>query len=278
MIDSFVWLAPLLLLPVVALVAFVGCDKVFGLQHVPDPLDAPTGLTATPGNNKVALTWDAVDGATGYSVKRGTISGNYDTTFPAVTTTSFTDSNAMNGTTYYYVVLGVRGAGDVSSPSEEVSATPEAAALIPFINGVMLDVLQSLTGWFGMAITVGANPLTVAAIGRIVAPGNNQIHTLKIVDAASGTDVPGGFTSVSLAGKTPGTFEYGALGTPVTLQPGASYYILSQEVQGAEQFYNHTATVTTTDVAVLTSAARGGPPYVTDSSLNKPYGIVNFQY
>jgi hypothetical protein len=33
--DSFVWLAPLLLLPVIALLGFVGCDVVFGLDYVP---------------------------------------------------------------------------------------------------------------------------------------------------------------------------------------------------------------------------------------------------
>jgi hypothetical protein len=277
MIDSFVWLAPLLLLPIVALVAFVGCDKLFGLEHIPDPLEVPANLQAVPGNKMVSLTWSPVDNATGYVVKRGTVSGDYDSPFPVVTATAFTDSSVTNGTTYYYVVLAVEGAQE-GSVSEEVSATPSAAALISFVTQVTTDVLASVTGWFGMAITVGQSAITAVTLGRIVAPGNNQIHTLKIVDAATGSDVPGAFVSVNLAGKTPGTFEFAMLNPPVTLQPGASYYILSQEIQGTDQFYNHTGSVSTTDVAVLTSAARGGPPYVTDSSLNKPYGFVNFQY
>lgn len=277
MIDSFVWLAPILLLPVVALVAFVGCDKVFGLDRLPDPLDAPTGLTAVPGNNMVSLSWNPVDHAGGYVVRRGTVSGDYDSPFPVVTATSLTDSSVMNGTTYYYVVQAVDG-NNQGEISEEVSATPSAAALISFITGVTPDILANVSGWFGMAVTIGQNPVTVASLGRIVAPGNNQIHTLKIVDAATGNDVPGAFVSVNLAGGTPGSFVYGMLNSPATLQPGASYYILCQEIQGMDQFYNHTGSVTTTDVAVLTSAARGGPPYVTDSSTNKPYGFVSFQY
>jgi hypothetical protein len=277
MIDSFVWLAPLLLLPIVALVAFVGCDKLFGIDRVPDPLEAPANLEAVPGNKMVSLTWSPVDKATGYVVKRGTVSGDYDSPFPVVSTTAFTDSTVTNGTTYYYVVQAVDGSQE-GGTSEEVSATPSAAALISFITQVTTDILANVSGWFGMAVTVGVNPVTVVTLGRIVAPGNSQIHTLKIVDAASGSDVPGAFVSVSLAGKTPGTFEFGVLNPPVTLQAGASYYILSQEIQGTDQFYNHTGSVMTTDVAVLTSAARGGPPYVTDSSVNKPYGFVNFQY
>ena len=277
MIDSFVLLAPLLLLPIVALVAFVGCQVVFGLDHVPDPLAAPANFVASPGNNMVSLSWDPVDGVDGYLVKRGTTSGDYQSPFPQVSTTSLTDTTAVNGTTYYYIVVAVKG-NQTPIPSEEVSATPSAAALISFITSVTLDVVASVTGFFGMAITIGPNPITVQRLGRIVAPGNNQIHTMKIVDAATGADIPGAFGSVNLAGGTPGQFAYGVMNTPATLQPGASYFILCQEIQGTDQFYNHTGSVTTTDVAVLTSAARGGPPYVTDSTTNKPYGVVDFQY
>src|SRR5262245_26029814 len=48
MIDPFVILAPILLLAVVTLLGFVGCDSVFGLVHLSDSTATPT-FTPVPG-------------------------------------------------------------------------------------------------------------------------------------------------------------------------------------------------------------------------------------
>ncbi len=85
----------------------------------------PTGLTATAGNNQVSLAWNASAGATSYNVKRGMTSGSYDTPVTGVTTTSYIDTTAANGTIYFYVVSAVNSAGE-SGNSGEVSATPQA--------------------------------------------------------------------------------------------------------------------------------------------------------
>src|SRR4030095_13687411 len=53
---------------------------------------APTGLTATAGDHKVTLNWNGSAGATSYTVKRGTMSGTYNTTFPGVIATSYVDN------------------------------------------------------------------------------------------------------------------------------------------------------------------------------------------
>jgi hypothetical protein len=42
MIDWFVFLAPVLLLAVLALLGFIGCDRVFGLNEVDPPIPTPT--------------------------------------------------------------------------------------------------------------------------------------------------------------------------------------------------------------------------------------------
>ena len=87
---------------------------------------APTGLAATPGNNEVDLSWNASAGATSYNVKRSTVSGGpYTTIAPGVTATSFNDSTAANGVTYFYVVSAENAAGE-SADSSQVSATPQA--------------------------------------------------------------------------------------------------------------------------------------------------------
>jgi hypothetical protein len=84
---------------------------------------APAGLTATPGNAQVALSWTASGGATSYNVKRGTVSGGPYATLASPATTSYTDATAVNGTTYYYVVSAVNASGE-SANSTEKSAKP----------------------------------------------------------------------------------------------------------------------------------------------------------
>jgi cellulose 1,4-beta-cellobiosidase len=58
--------------------------------------------------------------------------GAYTTIAPGVTATTFTDSTAANGVTYYYVVSAVNASGE-SPNSGQVSATPQppTAPLVP---------------------------------------------------------------------------------------------------------------------------------------------------
>ncbi|HKA08238.1 MAG TPA: PA14 domain-containing protein, partial [Gemmataceae bacterium] len=84
----------------------------------------PTGLKATPDDGQVTLSWDAVTGATSYNVYRGTASGAETMLQSGVTATSFVDTAVTNGTTYFYQVAGVNGAG-TGARSDEVSATPQ---------------------------------------------------------------------------------------------------------------------------------------------------------
>src|SRR5205085_6540464 len=67
------------------------------------PPSTPTGLAATAGNAHVALSWNAVGGATSYNVKRGTAGGGPYTTIASPAANSFDDTTAVNGTTYFYV-------------------------------------------------------------------------------------------------------------------------------------------------------------------------------
>ena len=95
------------------------------LKSAPTIPDAPTGLAASGGNNQVSLTWNASAGASTYTVKRATTSGGpYTPIATDISFTSYTDSTAVNGTTYYYVVSAQNSQGE-SGNSNEASATPQ---------------------------------------------------------------------------------------------------------------------------------------------------------
>jgi fibronectin type 3 domain-containing protein len=96
------------------------------------PPGAPTGLSATPGDASVGLSWSApsFDGGSqisGYKLYRGT-SPNPTTvvaTLPPAQT-SYVDGGLQNGTTYYYKVSALNANGE-GAASNEASATPIAA-------------------------------------------------------------------------------------------------------------------------------------------------------
>lgn len=88
---------------------------------------APVGLQAVAGDALVALSWSAVDGATGYMIYWNT-TGNVTTasnwTGP-ITSAAINLGELTNGTTYFYRVAAVNASGE-GPMSAEVSATPQA--------------------------------------------------------------------------------------------------------------------------------------------------------
>jgi len=83
------------------------------------PLPAPQNVGATPGNQQIGLSWDAVSGATGYTIQRASSSGGPYTLIAAgVTATSYIDSGLDDGVTWYYTVAaqGLPGTGVASAP------------------------------------------------------------------------------------------------------------------------------------------------------------------
>ncbi|RYD43881.1 MAG: hypothetical protein EOP83_31530, partial [Verrucomicrobiaceae bacterium] len=75
-------------------------DTVLAISVVAAP-GPPTGLSATAGDAVVELTWNAVADASGYVVRRATVSGGPFTVLAAeVLTNHYTDGSVANGTTY----------------------------------------------------------------------------------------------------------------------------------------------------------------------------------
>jgi fibronectin type 3 domain-containing protein len=84
----------------------------------------PTSLSATAGDGQVALSWSGSAGATSYNVYRW--NGSSYGLLQNVGGTFFTDADLADGSTYWYEVTAVNSGGE-SGPSNQVSATPQAA-------------------------------------------------------------------------------------------------------------------------------------------------------
>lgn len=93
------------------------------------PVPVPSGLTASATNLAITLNWASSSAATGYSVYRGTAPGAEDSTPVAsnVSGTTYTDTTAAYGTTYYYRVTAVNADG-TSGLSNEASAALHVVA------------------------------------------------------------------------------------------------------------------------------------------------------
>lgn len=149
----------------------IGDPKIYGRCYIgalgivygdlPDqPPFTPTGLTASPSNAAVSLTWNTAIGADSYMIGRSTLTGGPYTNIAAgVESTAYLDNGLINGTTYYYVVVATNAYG-VSSNSAEASATPMLLLLPPWETQDIGSV-----GIAGSAICTNGALFTVAGAG-----------------------------------------------------------------------------------------------------------------
>jgi regulation of enolase protein 1 (concanavalin A-like superfamily) len=112
---------------------------------------APTGLTATAGDSRVAISWSASPTATSYYVKRSVTSGGGYSTIATNTSLACTNTGLNNGTLYCYVVRAVNASGE-SADSTEASARPTSFIPVEFSFATTPGQLQLIwpqdhTGW-----------------------------------------------------------------------------------------------------------------------------------
>ena len=98
---------------------------------------SPTGLTATPGNTQVSLSWttptdNGGSAITDYTIQYSANAGTSWSTFAdgTVTGTTAIVTNLTNGDTYQFRVSAVNDAG-TSTPSDTVDATPRTIPAAP---------------------------------------------------------------------------------------------------------------------------------------------------
>ncbi len=105
-----------------------GMPWSLALEFVNSLPPAPTNLAALPGDGSVLLTWTtaATGGVERYEVYRSPDGVSFDHIGDATTTTSYTDTDVTNGTTYYYKVRTVDTTGATGPFTAAVMATPGA--------------------------------------------------------------------------------------------------------------------------------------------------------
>jgi hypothetical protein len=128
-------------------------------QPVNGPVSVPTGVSATATNTQVTLSWSPAAGATRYNVKSSTTQGGPYTSIASPTTTSYTNTGLVIGTTYYYVVSATDGI-NVSSNSIEVSATTGSHVNLALNQPVTVSSFQASSPYCPGSYAVDGNLTT----------------------------------------------------------------------------------------------------------------------
>ena len=115
-------------------------------------------------------------------------------------------------------------------------------------------------GYVGMEFTTSPSGMVVSKLGRYVYSGNTKTHDLKLVDAATGIDVPNSVVTVATSGSTAGAFAYTSLPSNITLQASHSYYLLSHEGNGgtADYWFSGTNTTVSTTSEITVNGSEWG--------------------
>lgn len=149
--------------------------------------------TANPDRFNVPLSWNAIEGATAYEVRRCTgVNCTGFTLIKTVTTTSYTNTNIPGGITYKYRVRAMRGteAGPTSANAEV--AIPPVTPAPPVLGSSSLEWQaptqntngSALTNLAGFRVVYGT---TAAALTQTIDIPNPAARTYKVDGLSSGT-------------------------------------------------------------------------------------------
>ena len=199
-------------------------------------VDAPTGVNASQGTfaNKVMVKWNAVVGATGYSVYRdgvnitaptGTVKTTYDdtTAVPSVVYTYTVTANTAGGSSA--LSDGATGYSTIAAPANVAASDGTSSVQVT----VTWDAAAGATGYTILRAIGSATPTEIGTTAALTfddttaVPATVYTYTVKSTSAGnvSAASVPTtGFRA--LAAPTPVTASNGTSTTQVTVAWGAS--------------------------------------------------------
>ena len=259
------------------------------VQFTVNNLASSVAITApAPGANvsgALAVTAAATPG-TGLAINGVSFKVDNAAPVPATSTNPYgfvLDTTTLGNGPHQIVAIATdSGNHTVSSAPLQITVNnnPVVSTGQPLITGFTPGMVRNnYTGAFGTSFTVGSTPINVIALGRIYIAGNSAPHTVKLVNAADGSDVPGGTATVVLPSGAPGQFAYATLPQPITLAANTTYYLVSQEVAGGDQFYNAGPVSATPAVTINSSIVYApGIGYIPVGPHNYSSGPVNLLY
>jgi autotransporter-associated beta strand protein len=167
------------------------------------PPSAPSDVTVSGNFGGVTLTWTAPPAAATYTIKRATSPGGpFVAIATGVTGTSYTDTSANIGTTYYYVVTALNGNGE--SPASASTTTTVQGV------GVSIDLRVASAGM------ITSDLAGAARLGRwngLVGPaGGSSSATNNVLVDSNGAAIAGMSTTFA-AGSGGGTFNMSSADT-----------------------------------------------------------------
>jgi cellulose 1,4-beta-cellobiosidase len=145
----------------------------------------PTGVTATADNSNghINLSWGTVNGATAYTVSRGTASGG---PFTAVSTNqtaaTYADSTGLTAGTVYYYVVSASNAGGTCASTNSTPAVSARSCTLPSVPS-------------GVSATAGISRVTVRWTASSGSPTSYEVKR--------GTASGGPFTSIGTPTASP---------------------------------------------------------------------------
>ena len=200
----------------------------YGAEEVqPDAPTVKIGNVASSG--KVKVTWDKVEGAVEYQIYRATAKDGPYKLIKTATSTTFVNTSAKAGTTYYYYVVAVDADGNVSENSNIVSRTCDLAQPVISVSNVAStgkvkiswNAVDGATGYIICTYDADGNRIKAATVSKTSVIHNSGeagvAYTYKVrakcaVDSASSAysdaktrmcDLPQPTVSIALSSNKP---------------------------------------------------------------------------
>ena len=244
---------------------------------------APANLTVTASTGTATLDWDAVSGATSYTLYWATSNGisTSSSAITSISTDNYTHSSLSNGSTYYYKVAAIDATG-VGTLSSEVSAAPVLSVPANFsatatnsqtsLDWDNVSGATSYTLYWGTANGITSSSSSIASISTSnythssLTNGTAYYYKVAAVDASSTGTLSSEVSATPVNLLVGGSIQSGplTLSTKVTTFAGTGSSGSTDNSTGTLASFDYPSGITTD----------GTNLYITDSDNNKIRQIV----